>query len=167
MKKKLFPILVLLAVVFGLAIAPSQVMAGSLHTPVAAWEIPQCPPSGPGHPDCTLGEWTFPDGNMHVRNMVQIYAAIGISDDRLTGTNTLVVNANWDENGYGPGWGTFHNDVENYDGYWEGTFAARMTSEGYVSRIVGQGYGEFDGMMILATEVNGYFEGVILELPNH
>ena len=163
MKKKLFPILVFLAIVLALGVPMSQAMAGSPRTPVEALEIPQCP----GHPDCTLGEWTFPDGNMHVRNMVQIYDAISLNDDRVTGTNTLVVNANWDANGYGPGWGTFHNQSAYYDGYWEGTFAALMTSEGYVSRIVGQGYGDFDGLMIKATEVNGVLEGVILALPNH
>ncbi|MBE9473512.1 MAG: hypothetical protein IMY85_01380 [Chloroflexi bacterium] len=166
MKKKLFTILVFLALVLGLGVPLSQAMAGSPRTPVQAWEIPQCVDPDP-HPDCTPGEWTYPDGNMHVRNMVQIYNAIGINDDRLTGTNTLVVNANWDAFGFGPGWGTFHNQSAYYDGYWEGTFAALMTSEGYVSRIVGQGYGEFDGLVIKATEVNGFLEGVILALPNH
>ena len=102
---------------------------------------------------------------MHVRNWVLVYDVVGINDDRITGMNTLVANSNWDANGFGPGWGTFHNQLEFYDGYWEGTWAAQMTADGYVSRIVGKGYGELDGLMFHATEVKGYLEGEILELP--
>lgn len=137
--------------------------ASPIRTPVTAWEIPVCP----DHAACTAGVWTFPGGNMHVRDWVQVYNAIGLDDDRLNGTNTLVANANFDANGTGPGWGTFHNEVANYDGYWAGTFAAMMSPDGYVSHIVGQGYGELEGLMIHATEVNGYFEGVITELPGN
>jgi hypothetical protein len=165
MKTRLSLLSILLIAAMWLSHTASAVAAGATHTPVSAWEIPLCPPYGEGHPNCTQGEWTFPGGNMHVRNMVQVYSALGINDDRLTGTNTLVANANWDTYGYGPGWGTFHNQVIGYDGYWEGTFAAVMSADGYISRIVGKGYGEFEGLVIRATEVNGLFEGVIIELP--
>ena len=165
MRTRLSLLSILLIAAMWLSHTASADAAGATHTPVSAWENPLCPPYGEGHPNCTPGEWTFPGGNMHVRNMVQVYSAIGINDDRLTGTNTLVANANWDANGYGPGWGTFHNQVDGYAGYWEGTFAAVMSADGYISRIVGKGYGEFEGLVIRATEVNGLFEGVIIELP--
>jgi hypothetical protein len=164
MKKKVLPVIFLIIVTLMMGkVLPAS--AGAIHTPVHAWEIPLCQPYGGGHPDCTLGEWTFPGGNMHVRNMVQVYQAIGIGDDRLTGTNTLIANANWDENGYGPGWGTFHNQSANYNGYWEGTWSAVMSADGYISYITGTGYGAFAGMKIRAVEVNGFFDGIILELP--
>jgi hypothetical protein len=164
MKKKILPIvsLLLIAMVMGRAL-PAE--AGAAHHPVHAWEIPLCLPYGEGHPGCTEGEWRFPGGNMHVRNMIQVYQVIGIDDDRLTGTNTLVVNANWDESGLGPGWGTFRNESEYYDGCWEGTWSAVMSAEGYISHIHGAGCGAFSGLSIRAVEVNGYFDGVILELP--
>jgi len=168
MKKRLFHIFILLFVIAGLGIPASSVGAEASHTQVFAYEIPLCPPWGvfPYHPDCEEGQWTFPNGNQHVRNWVQIYNAIGLNDDRVTGINTLVANANFDANGFGPGWGTFHNESSIYNGYWEGTFSAVMDETGYVSKIVGKGYGDFDGLLFKATEVNGYLEGVIIELPD-
>jgi len=168
MKKRLFHIFILLFMIVGLGIPASSVGADAIRIPVTAYEIPLCPPWGapPYHPDCGEGEWTFPDGNQHVRNWVQIYNVIDLNDDRVTGTNTLVANANFDANGYGPGWGTFHNTSSIYNGYWEGTFAAVMDETGYVSKIIGKGYGDFDGLLFKATEVNGVLEGVIIELPD-
>ena len=161
MKKTLFPLFILLTVILALVISISPVVAGTTITSVTATETPACP----FHSNCTVGEWTYPDGNLHVRNWVNVYRAES-SDARLIGWNTLTVNANWDANGYGPGWGTFHNEVDAYNGYWEGTWAANMTTEGYISRIEGKGYGDLDGLMIRATEVNGVFKGVIIELPD-
>jgi len=168
MQKKLVHFVILLFLSAGLGIPASSVGAEAIRTPVTAYEIPLCPPweAPPYHPDCGEGQWTFPDGNQHVRNWVQIYNVIGLNDDRVTGTNTLVANANFGANGYGPGWGTFHNQSSIYNGYWEGTFAAVMDETGYVSKIVGKGYGAFDGLLFKATEVNGVLEGVIIELPD-
>ena len=153
--------LVIGAMALGIVVS---VGASASHVAVTGTETPLCLPPEP-HPDCTIGEWMFPDGNKHVRNMVQVYAVEG-SDPRIIGVNTLIVNANWDADGLGPGWGTFHHQPQGFDGYWEGTFSAVMTTDGYVSRIRGKGYGDLDGLIYRATEVNGYFEGVILELPN-
>ncbi|MDT8307009.1 MAG: hypothetical protein RRC07_13850 [Anaerolineae bacterium] len=160
-KIRLVYLLVVLALALGLAAGAS---AAAARIVVTGKEIPLCY-SDPPHPDCTYGEWSFPDGNQHVRNMVQVYQVI-CSDPRVVGVNTLVANANWDADGLGPGWGTFHHQPATIsDGYWEGTFSAMMTADGYVSRIVGQGYGALEGLFYTATEVNGEFEGVILELP--
>ena len=147
MKKNLFHILMILFLTIGLGISASPVAAEGNRTPVTASEIPQCP----YHTDCTFGETTFPGGNLHIRNSIQIYAVSSSSDDRIEGTNTLVVNANFDADGLGPGWGTFHNESSIYDGYWEGTWAAMMSEDGYVSRIVGKGHGDFEGLLFQAT----------------
>jgi hypothetical protein len=164
MKKMCITIILLMAnlSVTGQVLA---VKAQAVHKPVTAVEIPLCPPFGLGHPDCTPGEWSFTENTIHVRNWVQMYKVISDDDDRLIGLNTLIANANWDLNGYGPGWGTFRNQSSVYDGYWEGTWSAVMSVDGYVSHIVGSGYGEFAGLKIHAVEVNGVFDGKIIELP--
>ena len=166
MKNKLFRVFILLVIALGLGFPEASVSAEGIHTPVTALEIPLCPPwaAPPYHPECGEGMWTFPGNNQHVRNWVQIYQ-VESSDDRIVGINTLITNANFNSDGYGPGWGTFHNESSCFDGYWEGTWTAVMGENGYVSRIVGKGYGEFDGLLFKATEVNGVLEGVITELP--
>jgi hypothetical protein len=162
MKNILFPLFILLAISITLGFTASPAMADNPLTSVSATETPVCP----SHQDCTIGEWTYPNGNIHVRNWIAIYRAES-SDPRLTGWNTLIVNANWNADGLGPGWGTFHNQVDAYNGYWEGTWAASMSADGYISRIVGKGYGDLDGLAIHATEVNGVLEGVIIELSQN
>ena len=158
-KIRLVSVLVLM-VALGLSFAINASVSAN-QVPVTGEEIPLCFQAIP-HPECTAGEWTFPGGNQHVRNWVLVYKVVS-SDDRIAGTNTLVANANWDANGYGPGWGTFHNEIDKYDGYWEGTWSANMTEAGYVSRIVGKGHGDLDGLMFHATELNGIIDGMILE----
>ncbi len=158
-------IAVLLVVVVLLA-AVAGVSAGANHVPVTGVEIPLCFGPDPPHPDCTDGEWTFPGGNQHVRNWGLVYA-VDASDDRVTGTNWVLVNANWDANGFGPGWGTYHQEPAAHPGgYWEGTWTGQWSAEGYVIRIVGRGYGTLAGLKYRATAVTGgVCDGVILELP--
>lgn len=170
MKNKLFYIFILLVIAVGLGFPDAAVSAEGIHTPVNGLEVPLCPPfnlNPDPHPGCREGTWTFPGDNQHVRNWIQIYEVFSFDDDRIVGINTLVANANFDSEGYGPGWGTFHNESSIYEGYWEGTWAAVMDENGYVSRIVGKGYGEFDGLLFRATEVNGVLEGVITDMPNN
>lgn len=162
-KVRLLYVLVVVVAVLGVTMVAG---ASANHVPVTGQEIPLCFGPEP-HPDCTLGEWTYPGGNQHVRNWILVYQVIG-SDARIVGLNTLVANANWDAKGLGPGWGTFHHQPDAYpNGYWEGTWSAKMTVDGYVSRIVGKGYGDLDGLMYRALEVNGIIDGTILELPNN
>lgn len=150
----LLMITVTLGLVAGASASATSVAVAGTETPLCQFE-----------PPCSPGTWTFPGGNQHVRDWVLVYAVNG-NDARIIGTNTLVANANWDASGFGPGWGTFHHQPTAYeDGYWEGTWTAAMTADGYVSKIVGRGYGQLDGLMYRATEVNGSFDGVIIELP--
>jgi len=162
-KVRLVYVLVAVAAVLGVTMVAG---ASANHVPVSGVEMPLCLPPTP-HPDCTDGEWTFPGDNQHVRNWVLVYQVDG-SDDRIIGLNRLVANANWDADGFGPGWGTFHHQPAAHpDGYWDGTWSAQMTADGYVSRIVGRGYGQLEGLKYQAIEVNGYIEGEILELPSN
>jgi hypothetical protein len=41
------------------------------------------------------GTYTYPDANLHVRGMVNVYDQ-EMSDERCTGWNTVTANANWD-----------------------------------------------------------------------
>lgn len=162
MKKNLLPFSMLLTILLALSAAISSATAGAIRTSVSAVETPVCP----DHPNCTAGEWSYPDGKIRVRDWSIVYR-VDSSDPRIAGWNTLIANANWDANGYGPGWGTFHNEIDAHDGYWEGTWAAMMSANGYITRITGKGYGELDGLMFQATEVNGVLEGIITELPEN
>jgi hypothetical protein len=110
------------------------------------------------------GEWTYPDGNMHVRGMVES-VRIEASDPRLTGDQTIVANGNWDADGYGPLWTTWRVDVDAFDGYWEGTSTGKIDENGLSARIQGRGYGDLAGLLIEGTYLNGITEGVIKELP--
>ena len=49
------------------------------------------------------GVWKFPDGNVHVRGMVSEYTE-EMSCPEGSGTNTVIMNANWDANYVGPIW---------------------------------------------------------------
>jgi hypothetical protein len=72
------------------------------------------------------------------------------SDPRCNGLNTVVTNANWDANGVGPSWGTFHVvlDEESPDG-WDGTWTGMSYSDGTTSiQVVGHGYGTLEGQQV-------------------
>ncbi len=161
MKRILYSISILLILAISLLPNTSNVFAENNRIEVDAWEVPFCD----GVYICEPGVMTFPGSNIHIRGMVQYYEVVDASDDRLTGINRLTANMNWDSNMTGPGWGTFHNQSSIYDGYWEGTFSAVMYEDGYISRIRGKGYGDFDGMLIHAVEIDGHFVGTITEAP--
>jgi hypothetical protein len=90
------------------------------------------------------GTWTYPDGNVHLRGMVNVSRA-GAPDPRGIGYLTVVINANWDENYTGPMWGTFSLETDE-GGLWEGTWQGMATMEGSYYLAVGNGFGLYDGM---------------------
>jgi hypothetical protein len=92
------------------------------------------------------GVWTFPDGNLHIRGMVQLLDE-SAPDPRDIGENTVLVNANWNANGIGPMWGTFTFET-NEGGLWQGTWAGLMTELGPKYTAAGDGYGMYSGMKI-------------------
>ncbi len=117
-----------------------------------------------GTEDCTTtneGIWTFHDGNVHIRGMVLLCRETS-SDPRATGKNTVVMNANWDANGFGPMWGTAHIETDE-GGVWEGTWEGLVTTSvsKYHARATGQGV--YEGMKQWVDSVNGEFQGRILD----
>jgi hypothetical protein len=158
MKKRSFLFTTIITFIIALVFVVTPALAGVIRTSVTATETPV---------DSLPGEMTYPGGNVHIRNMTVLYQ-VASSDDRLTGVNTVVTNANLDASANGPAWGTFHNDVAAYDGYWQGTWSGTLVAGGaggYSISIVGLGYGDLEGLMITATEVNGQLEGILTQLP--
>ena len=76
------------------------------------------------------GAWAFPDGNIHVRGMVSQYAE-EIDCPGMSGTNTVVMNANWDANYTGPMWGT--NQLETHNGVWKRSWSGKLNPDGTLS----------------------------------
>jgi hypothetical protein len=111
-----------------------------------------------------LGTWTYPGENWHVRGMVGMYQQVMPgSDPRCSGLNTVVTHANWDANGVGPSWGTFHvvpNEYSDFTGGWDGTWTGMSTADGSASiRVVGHGYGDLAGSHVFVEiEFPGLFQ---------
>jgi hypothetical protein len=104
----------------------------------------------------------LPSGNIHLRDMVNVYAETNdLQDPRAIGLNHVVVNANWDENWLGPMWGTFM--LETDGGVWEGTWAGQMTEEGGWYNASGNGQGMYEGMKIWIDVAPGSCRGRILD----
>lgn len=92
------------------------------------------------------GEWSFPDGNIHIRGMQQV-GRTECPDSRQVGYNTITINANWDENYHGPMWGTFVF-ISDEGGKWTGTWAGQMTEAGSWYNATGNGEGMYAGMKL-------------------
>ena len=118
------------------------------------------------------GIWTYPGENMHVRGMVGQYQQyMPTSDPRCNGLNTVVTNANWDADGVGPSWGTFHVILEegSPDG-WDGTWTGMSYPDGSTTiQVVGRGYGSLEGQQVfvdiafLSMYAPGVASGYILD----
>jgi hypothetical protein len=106
------------------------------------------------------GAWSYPDGNVHVRGMVELLGE-QISDPHLVGENTIVLNANWRADMTGPVWGTFR--FETTGGGWEGTWAGQVTGQGTWYNAAGKGFGEFAGMKMWVHMRYGDCSGEFLE----
>lgn len=95
------------------------------------------------------GVWTFPDGNIHVRDMVTAYDEVSTCPE-LAGPNTAVMNANWDASYTGPMWGTGRNETAL--GAWEGHWHGMITPEGCSYQAVLRGVsGEVEGLVATLT----------------
>lgn len=93
------------------------------------------------------GVWTFPDGNIHVRGMVSEYLE-QMDCPETSGTNTVIMNANWDANYVGPIWGTSRLETSySGGGVWrvswrgktspDGTFWYKGTGKGISGSVTG------------------------------
>lgn len=101
------------------------------------------------------GVWTFPDGNIHMRGMVSEYAE-EMNCPEVNGTNTVVMNANWDANYIGPMWGT-NRLVTSYagGGVWRGYWSGKLNPDGTLS-YTGSSQGVSGSVDGLILKVHGY-----------
>jgi len=121
----------------GIVLTAMLVMARTTVTEFTGTETPSWPPSEftfkcpqgqptggfPFSPPCT-------EGAVHARGLVFQYLEAA-TDDRMSGTSTVSVNANWDGwtalgPGSGPMWGTIQLSVSG-GGVWEGTWTGNRT----------------------------------------
>ena len=110
----------------------------------------------------SMGAWTYPDGNIHIRGM--IFDCTEKSDSPfMAGRNTVVLNANLKAfpgamlGGIGPMWGTWA--MAN----WEGTFEGVMTADGSIYHAQGNGTGPYRGMKQWVNTDHGILTGRILD----
>lgn len=111
------------------------------------------------------GKVFFSGDNMHVRGMVEFFHTES-TDDRVTGSHTVIANSNLNAEGFGRVRATFRLDVDAYDGYWEGSSTGRIDENGITLKMRGKGFGELSGLRVEGTYLNGVTEGFIIESPN-
>lgn len=117
---------------------------------------------------------TMPDGNLHCRGMV-LLATTAMSDERLSGTETVTINWNfrplpppivWT----GPMWGS--GQLVGADGYWDVKFTGERDEQGYGHlKYVAHGHGGYEGLKAFYTGLRASademapfeFTGYILE----
>ncbi len=107
------------------------------------------------------GTWSYPDGNIHIRGMVELFRNTG-PDPRITGYNTVTVSANWQSDYTGPMSGTFRFETDE-GGLWMGTWAGQMTGAGPVYSGSADGYGMYAGMKMWVDMNYGVCTLTILE----
>lgn len=142
------PILVAVAVLIaGLALMTSTAEAQA--TRIAFTEESLCTTT-------SMGTWTFPDGNIHIRGLTQV-CDHPASIPQLDGTDCMVVNFNLDATGSGPAWITWRIETEGEDGGWEGVWHGRvtglLTSPFGTGRGVGHGTGIYEGQQYFSETV--------------
>lgn len=104
-------------------------------------------PSAPADRD-----WYTPEGSMrnHARGLTTVYDTVS-SEPLYDGTSTVVINWNVDwATMTGPMWGTFHLELDAYDGGYTGTWVGKFTGDQrvWVGHGVAHGYGDVDGYKV-------------------
>jgi hypothetical protein len=95
-------------------------------------------------------EWVGGDV-LHIRNEI-VTTRILTTDDRVTGTNTIVLNFNLNlKNGTGGLYGTFHLQPDDVNGTWEGRFSGQFTNFVTSVHATGHGTGELVGLQEMVT----------------
>jgi len=95
------------------------------------------------------GTYTFPDGNMHMRDVVKECVWTGATDSRLNGTSRVVENGNFGKDMTGPMWGTFRSAKRGsgtWDGVWAGYFNLAQVTGEYDG--TGHGGGDYEGLQL-------------------
>jgi len=113
------------------------------------------------------GTVTNPDGNIHIRGEIEEFR-VDATDPRVSGTMSVVINANWNSSGVGPMRGTYR--LDSVGGFWEGTWTGMRHADGSISvRNVGHGREDFEGLKVWTTiefpslEGDGTMSGHILD----
>jgi hypothetical protein len=90
-------------------------------------------------------EWVS-DDVLHVRNQI-VTTRILTTDDRVTGTNTIVLDFNLNlKNGTGGLYGSFHLQPDEVNGTWQGRFSGHFTNFVTTVHATGHGTGELAGL---------------------
>jgi hypothetical protein len=144
MKTKSLPIYLILALVLCLIIVPVGVSAQTT--------VKRCSGTESLIDMLNPGNWTFPDGNIHVRGMINQYKE-QMNCPEVSGTNTVVMNANWDANYTGPMWGTTYQETPS--GVWKGFWSGKLNPDGTLS-YTGVSKGISGSVVGLILKVNGY-----------
>ncbi|MEN8114492.1 MAG: hypothetical protein ABFS21_08895 [Actinomycetota bacterium] len=157
----LFPVLLL-----GLA-NPVPVVAvesangpGAVHTDFFGVYFPagmpgtdtECPYTWVDPAFCVIdqGSWTFqPSGRITIRDMTVFELALSWNDDgveqRKTGYDIVVANANLDETLTGPTWGTWRLHSFDHELMFTGTFTGKFANGIPAVHFVGSGVGIYEG----------------------
>lgn len=166
MRNKLFTILILLALALVIAVPAPVVAMGATHTHFTATAESLCFTMQPPPEQCSWGEpKLLPNGKVMLTfvNVVRITA----QDDRYTGIGIVTISiAPGGPQGF-PFHGTWILHPDNYDGYWEGVVAERVTPEGEYTEISGKGYGDLAGLLLIDQGRGGFHEVTIIELPEY
>jgi hypothetical protein len=131
MKRKSLSAWVGLVVLVALVLVPGSAAARASRVEFSAIEVPTGPP-------VDHGDWTeLPSGNIHVRGMASVYQEVA-TDPRISGLNTVVMNANWGPDFAGPMWGTSENVLADSadcpgGGIWQGNWTGMMNADGSYS----------------------------------
>ncbi len=92
------------------------------------------------------GTFTVVDGKLHIRGLIDECTDV-MSDPRLSGTTTVVIDAVFDPatNLSGPMWGTYHTG--NAGGTWDGRWVGKRTTNGFsFIKAVAHGGGGYAGL---------------------
>jgi len=124
MKNKRVLVLVFLALLVVTMMGPRSVTAEAIQKEFTGTEI--------FVEEIDPGIWDYlPNGGSHLRGQIA-ESAMNSTDSRVSGTATVIMNANLDANLTGPFWGSFVLTVEPFPGCseggsWEGTFAGKIS----------------------------------------
>lgn len=124
MKTKRVLVLVFLVLLIVTMLGPQSVKATAIRTEFTGNEI--------FGEEIDPGTWDYlPNGGMHLRGQIAV-SAMNSTDPRVSGTATVVMNANLDPSLTGPFWGSFVLTVEPFPGCseggsWQGTYAGKVS----------------------------------------
>jgi len=80
------------------------------------------------------GTWTpLPNGHVQVRGFTWSVRLNVLEVPEWSSIDTLVTNGEWDENGLGPMWGTWHRAFDNGLGFCDGNYSGKQTQDGYTA----------------------------------